>query len=268
MTGRGKLAWITGASSGLGKTLAEKMANNGWRVVISARSEGELTVIAATHKNLFAAPCDITDEEGVSSVIASIEAEHGAIDLAVFNAGTHQPVRADELKNSDFQKLVNINLLGTVNCMTAMSSRMIRRRTGHIAVVASVAGYRGLPTSAAYGMTKAGLINMTEALKPEFDLYNVKLQLISPGFVKTPLTDKNDFDMPFIMEPDAAADAFYKGLMSKKFEVVFPWQMSLIMKTLRLLPNWLALKITKNFIPEDEPETDSATAQTSQAELS
>ena len=253
MAKRPRLTWITGASSGLGLYLAKEMASKGWGVAISARSEDTLRELAAATDGFLAYPCDITDEQAVRDTITAIENDHGEIDVAVLNAGTHQPVRAADLKTKDFDKLVRINLMGTVNCLAALTGRMMPRGRGQIAVVASVAGYRGLPTSAAYGMTKAGLINMTEALRPEMKQAGVKLQLVCPGFVRTPLTDQNEFDMPFLMEPEPAAKAFYRGLMSNRFEIVFPWQMKWAMKLLRILPNRLFLALSKKMIPDDTP---------------
>ena len=127
---------------------------------------------------------------------------------------------------------------------------MIGRREGRIAVVASVAGYRGLPTAAAYGMTKAGLINMAEALKPELDGHGVTIQVVNPGFVRTPLTDRNPFPMPFLMEPDAAAEAFYRGLQSNRFEIIFPRRFAYLLKVLRLLPAPLAFAVTRRMVPQ------------------
>ena len=127
---------------------------------------------------------------------------------------------------------------------------MIERRAGRIALVASLAGYRGLPTSAAYGMTKAGLINMAEALKPELERVGIQLQIVNPGFVRTPLTDRNPFPMPFLMEPEDAAAAFYRGLQSDRFEIVFPRRFAAILKVLRCLPASLAFAVTRRLVPE------------------
>ncbi|MCI5044211.1 MAG: SDR family NAD(P)-dependent oxidoreductase [Aquisalinus sp.] len=251
-----RIAWITGASYGLGRALAEHMARKGWQVAISARSEDDLKVFAAESKSwkgqVHAYPCDITNLDDLKQAVVKIEADIGPIEIAVLNAGTHQPMRAHEFDANVFRKLTDINLMGTVNCIEALLPGFYKRQSGQIAVVSSVAGYRGLPTSAAYGMTKAGLINMAEALKPEFDEANILIQVVSPGFVRTPLTDKNDFPMPFIMEPEDAARAFYKGLVSRRFEIVFPWQMGIIFKLIRMLPAPLAFALTKNMIPDDE----------------
>ncbi len=247
-------AWITGASSGLGRALAQRMAAEGWSVAASARSAESLDELARGATGLTgeirAYPLDVTDPATVTATVAAIERNLGPIDQAVLNAGTHRPVRAAKLIAAAFRDLTELNLMGTVHCLEALLPAMIERRGGRIAVVASVAGYRGLPTSAAYGMTKAGLINMAEALKPELDGYGVRLQLVNPGFVRTPLTDKNPFPMPFLMEVEDAAEAFYRGLRSDRFEIVFPRRFAYLLKVLRCLPAPLAFAVTRRLVPE------------------
>jgi len=193
---------------------------------------------------------DVTDSAAVASTIEAIEQDMGPIAQAVLNAGTHRPVHAAGLTAAAFQELAALNLMGRVHCLEALLPNMIARRGGRIAVVASLAGYRGLPTSAAYGMTKAGLINMAEALKPELDGYGIQLQLVNPGFVRTPLTDKNPFPMPFLMEVEDAAEAFYRGLRSDRFEIVFPRRFAYLLKILRSLPAPLAFAVTRRLVPK------------------
>jgi NAD(P)-dependent dehydrogenase (short-subunit alcohol dehydrogenase family) len=246
--------WITGASSGLGHALARRMAVEGWRVAASARSTDPLNELVRDARNLrgeiHAFPLDVTDLAAVAAAVKSIEALLGPIDQAVLNAGSHRPVRAVGLSAADFRDLAELNLMGTVNCLDALLPGMILRRAGRIAVVASLAGYRGLPTSAAYGMTKAGLINMAEALKPELDGYGIRLQVVNPGFVRTPLTDKNPFPMPFLMEVEDAAGVFLRGLRSDRFEIVFPKRFAYLLKILRVLPAPLAFAVTRRLVPE------------------
>lgn len=247
-------AWITGASSGLGRALARRMAAEGWSVAASARSARGLAELATGATGLTgeirAFPLDVTDPAAVAATVAAIEQDVGPIGQAVLNAGTHRPVSAAEFTAAAFRDLTELNLMGTVHCLEALLSGMIGRRGGRIAVVASVAGYRGLPTAAAYGMTKAGLINMAEALKPELDGYGIHLQLVNPGFVRTPLTDKNPFPMPFLMEVEDAAEALYRGLRSDRFEIVFPRRFAYLLKVLRCLPTPLAFAVTRRLVPE------------------
>lgn len=235
-----KVAWITGASSGIGRALAANLARRGWTVAVSARGEAELQSLvketADATGSIHPFPLDITDIQKCAETVNQISGKLGEIALAVLNAGTHHPVDADGFDASAFARLVDINLLGTGNCLDPLLKRMIRAQSGHIAIVASVAGYRGLPTSAYYGASKAAQINFAEALKLDLDRHDIKLQLVNPGFVKTPLTDKNDFPMPFLMEVDDAAERMARGFESNAFEITFPRRFAYILKLLRILP--------------------------------
>lgn len=234
----GRLIWITGASYGLGREVALQLARRGDRVAVSARSADKLKELAgeAPEGRILPYELDVTDGQATAETVARIEAEHGPIDIALLNAGTHEPVSADDFKAATLCKLVELNLMGTANCLEPLLATLRNRRRGQIAIVASVAGYRGLPTSAAYGATKAGLINMAESLKPECDRLGVKMQIVNPGFVRTPLTDRNPFPMPFLMEPEDAAGALIRGLDGDGFEITFPKRFTYLLKILRCLP--------------------------------
>ncbi|WP_193170648.1 SDR family NAD(P)-dependent oxidoreductase [Nisaea nitritireducens] len=241
-----KCVWITGASSGIGLALAERMMRDGWIVAGSARSEAALNDLAEKHEGrFFAYPLDVTHESAAVDTVARIREERGGLDMAVFAAGTHIPVEIEDFRRETFKSLIDINLMGVVNCLAAIVPGFIAARAGHVAVVSSVAGYGGLPTASAYGATKAALINMTEALKPDFDRNGVKLQLVCPGFVRTPLTDKNPFPMPFLMEPEDAAEAFYRGLQSDRFEISFPRVFAIMLRCLNALPYSLYFRFLK-----------------------
>ncbi len=247
------LALITGASTGIGRALALRLAAAGWTVVACARRAAALdeTAAAAVAGRIHPWPLDVTDAAAVNRAVAGIEAKLGAIALGVLNAGTHRPVRAATFEPADFRALIELNLMGTVNCLAALLPVMRSRKRGQIAITASVAGYRGLPTASAYGMTKAGLINMTEALAPELAGEGICLQIVNPGFVATPLTRRNPFPMPFLISPEAAAEAYYEGLRSGRFEIVFPRRMAWAMKIYRCLPYFLAMPIARRLIPKD-----------------
>ncbi len=247
-----EVVWITGASSGLGAALARRVAQAGQTVAASARRRDKLEALAAESAGdqIRPFPLDVEDPEALHAVVAQIEREVGPIGQAVLNAGTHQPVDPRALKIEDFRRLVEVNLMGTVNCLAAVLPPMIERGHGRIAIVASVAGYRGLPTAAAYGMTKAGLINMAEALRVELAPLGIVVQIVNPGFVRTPLTDRNPFPMPFLMAPEDAAEAFYRGLQSDRFEISFPRRLVWIMKLLRCLPAPLAFAVTRRLLPK------------------
>lgn len=243
------VAWVTGAGTGIGRALALRLATDGWVVAISARTVSDLTTLAAELPGrIYAYPLDVTDADAVVRVTQSIIAERGSIELAVFNAGTYRRTSATAFDPTALATMVGLNIMGTVNCLSAVMPTMIARRGGHIAVVASASGYAGLPGASGYGATKAALINMCESLKPELDAEGVRLQLINPGFVKTPLTDKNDFPMPFLIDVDTAVTHIVAGLSSKRFEVAFPWQMTLLIKTLRNAPHWLKFAVTRKMV--------------------
>jgi NAD(P)-dependent dehydrogenase (short-subunit alcohol dehydrogenase family) len=250
------VAWITGASSGIGRGLALRLAGEGWQVAVSARRREELDKMAEEAAALAGAilpvPVDVTDGAAVRAAIERIEGEMGPIALAVLNAGTHQPISAWDFEAGAVQKLLDLNVMGQVHALEALLPRLRDRGQGRVAVVASVAGYRGLPTAAGYGASKAAAIAMCEALRPELAGTGVTLQVVNPGFVRTPLTDKNAFDMPMIMELDDAVAAFRKGLDSDKFEIVFPWRFAMIMKLLRILPYRLFFKVTGRMVPKEK----------------
>ncbi len=246
----GKIAWITGAGKGIGRALALQLAAEGWTVAASARTQADLTSLELSGPagRIHGFALDITDAARTAQIVAAIERDLGDIDLAVLNAGTHIPMSANDFASDTVRRLVETNLMGTVYGLEAVLDRLRQRRRGHVAVVASLAGYRGLPTSAAYGATKAALINMCEALKPELEPLGIRLTLVNPGFVKTPLTDKNDFEMPFLMDVDDAARAVVRGLHRERFEITFPWRFAMMMKLLRHLPDSLFFALTRRMI--------------------
>lgn len=243
------IAWITGAGTGIGRALAHRMAKEGWTIAISARTRSDLDALAAEAPGkIHPYPLDVTDADAVNQTANAIAAELGTIDLAIFNAGTYHRTSATNFDVSKFASMVELNIMGTLHCLSSVIPTMIARRGGHIAVVASVSGYVGLPGASGYGATKAALINLCESLKPELDAEGVQLQLINPGFVKTPLTDKNDFPMPFLIEVDDAVEQIVTGLKSTRFEIAFPWQMTLAIKSLRNVPHWLKFAVTRRMV--------------------
>ena len=234
----GKLAWITGASSGIGRATALELSRRGWKVAVSARRRAELESLrqeaAAGSIEIFEA--DVTDGVALSRVVDSIEASLGPIDLVMLNAGLYLPVRANEFDAGKFAKSFDVNLMGTVNALSAIIRPMMARQRGEIWIMASTAGYGPLPTSAAYGATKAALINLAGSLKFDLDLYGVKIGVINPGFVDTPATRKNPFAMPFLMPVEEAGRRIVDSFGSGRFEIAFPRRFALIMKALNLLP--------------------------------
>ncbi len=237
--------WITGASSGIGRALALAYAAKGAAVAASARRADELDQLAAAAPGRITAfPVDVTDEAAMIRAAAAIE-EAGPLDLAVFNAGTHQPVSVEAFDTAPFRRLMAINYIGTVNGIAAVLPRFIARRGGHIAVVSSVAGFRGLPQAAAYGPTKAALINLCEALKLDLDRHGVRISLINPGFIRTPLTDRNPFPMPFLMAAEDAAQRIVQGIERNAFEITFPRRFTYMLKVMRMLPYSLYFRLIR-----------------------
>ena len=236
-----KNVWITGASSGIGKALAIKFAKEGWKVAISAR-RGELLKNIAQDNNIFDYSLDVTDEKKVGEVIKKILEGFKNIDLCIFSAGTYEPKLEKEISQEQIRKTMEVNFFGVVNCIKAVEEYFKNMKNGHISIVSSIAGYRGLPNSSGYGPSKAALSNLAESLYFDFKKHNVKVSLISPGFIKTPMTDKNKFRMPFIKSPEFAADKIYNGLVkSNTFEITFPKQLTIIFKFFRILPNRIYL---------------------------
>ncbi|MGI9371990.1 MAG: SDR family NAD(P)-dependent oxidoreductase [Hyphomicrobiales bacterium] len=243
-----KSVWITGASTGLGREIAVKLAQAGVKVAVSARSKDKLESLAASYDAIRPYALDVSDPAAVQKVVQNIEAELGPLDLALFNAGTYEPEGAFDLNSESFRRTVSVNYLGAVDGVLAVLPAMKERGVGHVAVVASVAGYRGLPRAAAYGSTKAALIHFAESTAPELKRAGITMSVVNPGFVETPLTAKNDFPMPFIMDVDAAADRVLSGLEAGKFEVAFPRRFVMILKTLRMLPYSLYFKIMDRWV--------------------
>lgn len=248
------IAWVTGASKGIGRAVAAELAAAGWTVAASARDRAALEELVAETGDLpgkiHAYPLDVTSQAAAAAAVSQIERELGALSLAILNAGTHEPVDGRKFAVAPLRMLVDVNLMGTANCLAPVIERFVARRSGRIAVVASLAGYRGLPTASAYGATKAALINMCEALRVELAPAGVVLSVITPGFVRTPLTERNPFPMPFLMEPDDAARRIVRGLDSRRFEITFPRRFAFIMKTLRLLPHPLFFAVTRRLLPK------------------
>lgn len=240
-----KTAWITGASTGIGREIALQLAAAGVKVAASARSPEKL---AALGPNILAIPLDVTDAAACRAAAAEVESRLGPIDLAVLGAGTYTPVALDDLDPARFAHMMDTNYMGVVNCVAALAPGMMARGAGHLSWIASVAGYVGLPKAAAYGPTKAALINLAESLEPEMSVKGVSVSVINPGFVETPLTAQNDFPMPFLMKADDAARRTIQGLAAGRFEIAYPRRFVAILKALRLLPYPLFFRLIRRAV--------------------
>ena len=241
-----KNIWITGASSGIGRSLALKFAKEGWQVAASARREDLLNEISELNKNISSFPLDVTDKEKCKEVFEEIKNKYQNIDICFFSTGTWDPKKEKDIDAEQIENVMKVNFFGTLNCIKAVEEYLKNKKYGHVSIVSSVAGYRGLPNSTGYGASKAALNNLTESLYFDFRRHNVRVSLVSPGFIKTPMTDKNEFKMPFLKTPEFAADKIYNGLVNgSNFEIDFPKELTLILKLLKILPNRLYLYLIK-----------------------
>ena len=241
-----KVIWITGASSGIGKSLAIKFANEGWQVAASARRENLLKELSYTNSNIHSFPLDVTDSEKCKDVSTEIVNKLENIEICIFCTGIHDPKSEKSLDLEKVRKIMEVNFFGTVNSINSVYDYFKKKRSGHISMVSSVAGYRGLPAGGAYCASKSALTTFAESLYFDMKRFNVRVSVVHPGFIKTPMTDQNDFPMPMIKSPEFAADEIFKGLtQSNAFEIHFPKQFTFIMKILKIMPNWLYLKLIK-----------------------
>jgi short-subunit dehydrogenase len=228
--------WLVGASTGIGAALARELLARGAKVAASARSAGRLRSLVAGRGEALVLPLDVTRPEDFSGAHARILKAWGGVDLAVYLAGTYQPTRAWELTVERARAHVEANLMGAFNLLPAILPDMLARGAGGVALVSSVAGYRGLPNSVCYGPTKAALINLAEALYLDLAPKGIAVYLINPGFVETPMTAQNAFRMPALITPEDAAAAIVKGLGRGEFEIHFPKRFTGWLKALRQVP--------------------------------
>lgn len=245
---RWRTAWITGASTGIGRELAAKLAAQGVRVAVTARSAEKLAQLAAEHRGIVAIPADVTIPQQMAAAHAEIERALGPIDLAVLNAGIWSPMGGTNYDGASALHSMAVNYGGIVNALDAVLPSMIARGHGHLALVASVAGYRGLPKAAAYAPTKAAVISLAEVLRLDLQRHGIVVSVVNPGFVETPMTAVNDFPMPYILQAPDAAARILRGLEAKRFEIAFPWQLVWMLKLMRILPYPLYFRLVNSFV--------------------
>ncbi len=230
---KNKTIWIVGASSGIGAALAENLHERGARLVLSARSRDKLEALNIELDGIHEIePLDICDFDAVQKAVDRI----GGIDIAIFLAASYTPGLIEKAEIEAVHQMIDVNLKGALNFIHCVYPRMIKAGSGQIVLCGSVAGYCGLPNSQPYSATKAAMINLAQSLRTEAKPHGIDVRLISPGFVKTPMTSKNDFDMPMIIEPEQAAREIAEGLLSRRFEIHFPARFTWIVKILSLLP--------------------------------
>ncbi len=235
-----KTIWITGGSTGIGKALAIKFSNKGWNVAVSARRVELLNELCEQYENITAFPLDVTQKDNCFEVFNKIKNKFSDIDICFFSTGTWNPKKEKNIDVEQMEEVFKVNFFGTVNTIKAVEQHFKDRKNGIITIVSSIAGYRGLPNSTGYGPSKSALNNLAESLYFDFKRSNVRVCLVSPGFIKTPMTDKNDFKMPFLKTTEYAADKIYDGLVNKKsFEIHFPKTLTITLKVLSFLPSSL-----------------------------
>lgn len=236
---RGKRVWLVGASSGIGRAVAAQLHAQGAQVIVSARQQALLASFAQEHPGSQAMVLDVTDAQAVQDAAARLQAD-APLDLVCYCAGHYTPMRADALALPELLRHQEVNLTGALHVLAAVVPGLLASsqagRAPHLSLVASVAGWRGLPQSLAYGPTKAALINLAETLFLDLRPLGVGVSVVNPGFVDTPLTRQNNFAMPALLTPVQAAQAMLRGWANGDFELHFPRHFTLWLKLLRVLP--------------------------------
>ena len=237
---QGKRYWLVGASEGLGRAVAHAMSRAGAEVIVSARSEDRLKALVAELPGKAShAAVDVSDRKAVEAVAAGI----GPLDGMVYLAGVYWPFGSEGWDNEQAEAMADINFLGAQRCVGAVIGPMIERGNGHIVLTGSLSGFRGLPGAIGYCASKAGLMTLAESMYADLRKTGVQVQLINPGFIRTRLTDKNDFRMPFIMEPEDAAREFFEHMNTDTFKKSFPMLFSWVFRGSQFLPDWLYYRI-------------------------
>jgi short-subunit dehydrogenase len=244
MSWKDKCVFLTGASSGIGEALAIALAKRGAILGLLARRKELLKKLAAECETVggtarvFA--CDVTDEDAVLAAADEFSAEFNRIDILIANAGiggNDADTRA--LKPVAVKKVIDINLMGAVNSVHAVLPRMLENGSGQIVAISSLAGFRGLPKSAAYSASKAGMTAFFESVRLDVKHSGVSVTIIQPGFIRTPLTSGRSSKMPFLMDLEAAVPLFLRAIEKKKKFAAFPWQLATIVRAGKLMPAWL-----------------------------
>lgn len=227
-----KRYWLVGASEGLGRALAYALDAEGASLVISARSEDRLNALAADLKDATALPLDVSDADAVKKAGAKLD----NLDGVIYAAGVYTPMKAGEWNADDVELMIDVNFAGAARVMAQTVPRFVRKDSGHVVLIGSLSGFRGLPGAIGYGASKSGMMHLAENMNADLHNTGVKVQLINPGFIKTRLTDKNDFAMPFIMTPEKAADHVIAAMKSNRFQSNFPRPFSWLFRGSNFLP--------------------------------
>jgi NAD(P)-dependent dehydrogenase (short-subunit alcohol dehydrogenase family) len=237
--------WIIGASTGIGKALADDLLARGARVAVSARRAQALDEAFANQSNALRLPLDMTDSASLASALELINANWGGLDLGIVMAGTYRAIRAWELDDAAIKDMMQTNVYGAMNASALLAKHFLKQGAGHVSIVSSVAGYRGLPKALVYGPSKAAMINFAETLYIDLSERGIGVSVVNPGFVRTPLTAQNEFKMPHLIEPEEAARQMILGYERGDFEIHFPRAFTRQLKFMRHLPYALYFKLIK-----------------------
>ncbi|WP_438974909.1 SDR family NAD(P)-dependent oxidoreductase [Roseicyclus sp.] len=233
---KGKRYWLVGASEGLGRALAVKLSQAGAEVILSARSTERLDALAAELPGpAQVVAMDIADRDSVAAAWGQL----GQIDGMVFLAGVYWPQSAKAWNGPEVEAMFDINLTGAARVLAHVVPDFVARDAGHIVLTGSLSGFRGLPGAIGYAASKAGLYSLAESLDGDLKDTSVDVQLVNPGFIRTRLTDKNDFTMPFIMDPEPAAQIFFDHMQRGGFARHFPTLFSLVFRLSAFMPHAL-----------------------------
>jgi short-subunit dehydrogenase len=244
----GQRVWLIGASSGIGAALAQKLLLLGARVTVSARREAALKETVHDYPNALVLPFDASVADDWSPAWQKLRSQWDGVDLVLFCAADYQPQRSWETSGDDAARAIAVNLTAVYRGLELVLPALIAQGSGGVGVIASVAGFLGLPQATVYGPTKAALINLAEILYADLHPKGLAVYLINPGFVATRLTEKNAFTMPALQTPQSAADAIVHGIEAGRFEIHFPRRFTFFLKCLRLLPYRLQLAITQKLV--------------------
>lgn len=235
----GKTAWLIGASTGIGAALAEALHARGARVVVSARNAQALQAFVDAHPGSLALPLDVLDPASMQSAYKTLQRHHAALNFTLYCAGTYTPMRADAFDLANATHQWQVNYQGALHWLAAVLEPLLRQGHGHLSLVSSVAGYRGLPQALGYGPPKAALIHLAETLFLDLQPKGLAVSVVNPGFVETPMTAQNRFDMPALIRPEQAAEAMLAGYAAGEFSIHFPKRFTRVVGLLRHLPDAL-----------------------------
>lgn len=237
---QGKRYWVVGASEGLGREVAFTLSRAGAEVIVSARSEERLKELsAALPGKATYITVDVTDRAAVEKAAS----EAGDLDGVVYLAGVYWPMKAQDWDNEKADMMGEVNFMGASRVVGSVIKDMVAKNTGHIVLIGSLSGFRGLPGAIGYSASKAGLMALAESMQADLRKTPIDVQLINPGFIKTRLTDKNDFNMPFIMPAEEAAKEVFEHMNTDRFKKSFPLLFSWVFRLSQFMPDWMYYRL-------------------------